>query len=575
MAIPTALFLVLIIFTLATVSVQRTANDLRFTHLSSERTRRHYLAKAAVATSLAQLNSGQGNRVLEFDSLGDGGLVLQEQWEDHQLEVRVFKIPDSGNNLRFEGRAFPLGSPAAAMVYNSTIVKEFQNDSVLVGKTPEVLGRLLGGIHVRDEADGWRTVPPARAYEFDPAGRPHPVDPALINLLLGEEITDMPAWLLTQPAISQQGHLYAHFHTLRGMLGGRVPIYRYDLSSLQSDAGDQLSSNWKLLPPIPPREPHEPVDSILPQAHVLGEVSVDSRGRVVVARHAFSGNSVWRFTPTGEPAAGELVVPGEWRPLYRPSEIQQYREFPGQGENPAVPIPTTSNPMVLNPTTDYEGNVYALWGGEPGSLVADLLRDLSPDEETGELEIRTVEGINAIYRLPANAEGGGDWELLPPVPNMYYDESGRVVHNGNATRIGGIAVSPSGEVYAQVVRDGADTMLKYSGGGWHLLPRAQAREPDGEAGDEGDYADFNNFTVDSRGRLYGKDPNFERGQMGLDTIYRYEGGHFDTEDPITRPRLNFRLQEESSAGPQPVYRIVGGGVASDLEAYRFVPVASY
>ncbi len=230
--------------------------------------------------------------------------------------------------------------------------------------------------------------------------------------------------------------------------------------------------------------------------------------------------------------------------------------------------------MLLTPVTDYTGNVYALWGGEPGSLVADLLRDLRPDQETGEIEIRTVQGINAIYRLPADADGGDAWEVLPPVPNKYYDDSGRVIHNGNATRIGGIAVSPAGEVYAMVVRDGADTMLKFAGGGWHLMPRAAAREPDGEAGEEDQYADFNNFTVDSRGRFYGKDPNFERGRIGVDTIYRYQGGHFQTEEPISIPRLNYSL-EPVGGGPQPVHTIVGGGVVTDRDAYQFVPVASY
>ena len=528
-----------------------------------------------MATVLAQLNSGLGNQATQFDrNLERGSPIFEETWEGHQLEVRAFALDAGGRTLRFEGRAYPLGSPSAAATYNSTVVKELQNESLLLAKSPEQLGSLLGGLQIRKDEGGWQALRPAQAYRFDASGVPEAVNPALVNLFLREDISELPAWLLTQPAIDPQGHVFVQFHTVRSVLNGRNVIYRGDVNALLTEPSNEISPNWSLLPPIPPREPHDPVDTLLPRANVLGEMSVDNQGRVLVARHGLGGHSLWRFTPTGDPGPGELLVPGDWNPIYRPSEIKRYRQFPGEGQPPDEPIPPTSNPMVLNPRTDYEGNIYAIWGGEPGSLVNDLLRDLTPDQETGELEIRTVENINAIYRLPAEAEGGEAWEPLPPVPNMYYDESGQVVHDGNATRIGGITVSPSGEVYAMVVRDGADTMLKFAGGGWHLLPRADARTHDGSGGEEGDYADFNNFTVDSRGRLYGKDPNFEQGRIGIDTIYQYQGGHYQPEDPVTIPRLRYNL-DPGPGGAQPVHRIVGGGVVTDREAYHFVPVASY
>jgi hypothetical protein len=569
-AIPTALFFVLLIFTLATITVKRASFDLRYTNLAADRTQKHFLAKAAVATAMAKLNSGEGNEADTFDTSLESGdhQILDEPWGDFQLEVSVHKVNGSSETLRFEGKAFPVGHPELAEVYNSTIVKQHQNNPVLAASTPATIGGVLSGIHFRVEnmqANGerrgrWNTLPPALAYDYGPGGNPVPSSGLLVDPF--HTLPQLPAWFLTMPTLDQTGKLYVHFHTISGIQKGQITIYQYDTVA---GAGDillpddtatvgEFSGHWKVLPPIPLGPPSSNFPLLPPHAAVYSGMTCDGNGDLIVTRHNLEHHALWKFHQTAEPAPGEVLIPGTWTHIAPPEELS---------EQPHV---------VLFPAADDEGNLFAMWSPTPQVSLIDVLLQTAPDAETGELEFNTL-GVNTIYRLPT---GTTKWELLSTIPDMYHGPEGQVeVGPTAATKIGGMVVTQSGEIYVQNIRDGADAIMKYAGGHWHILPRAASQAPDGGGEVEDEFADWNNFCADSRMVLYGKDPNVEDGRLTLDTMYRYKGGHFDVEQPVTKPPLRYDLTQSSHSGIQRILEMRGGGIVTDRDHYQFVPIASF
>lgn len=178
--------------------------------------------------------------------------------------------------------------------------------------------------------------------------------------------------------------------------------------------------------------------------------------------------------------------------------LQQLNEDPtfegnhrGEGSRLVTPFPDGTAETWVEATTDP--NVVLVRGRgttETGFAAAMGLTVRKKQPLVGDVFARpTGSGATTFFsigadRLASGTAAPGDWQPLPPVPNVFYDRAGNVVdnresastHDDYARNVAWAAADNRGNLYAVHPRTSGDTVLKLSADTrtWGLLPAVPA-----------------------------------------------------------------------------------------------------
>lgn len=166
------MFIILVLFLLVTVQVQRARNDLRWTSLDTERTRKLFMAKGAVNAMLAQIRANPLNtRYLESEESG------------YTVKAQMYAEPEIPDVFQIIGTAYPVGQPSGA-IRTLRVVKKDSHEAArrfLMAPPDQIKGPSLPTFFAYEgEGEPWKLLPPVciddqypdkfSAYLSDPGG---------------------------------------------------------------------------------------------------------------------------------------------------------------------------------------------------------------------------------------------------------------------------------------------------------------------------------------------------------------------------------------------------------------------
>lgn len=334
---------------------------------------------------------------------------------------------------------------------------------------------------------------------------------------------------LASPCADRRGRVYA-LHVKSGVDTGTVLVL------------DTSSGTWSALPPIPELF-HDAAGNLVDAGSfelsgTLHTMTCDGERSLIVLRHRHGYDTVYRHD----------LAAGVWEILPQPTFEGVRRGF------------------ILDPGLDAAGNLY-LRAGNVTRPWHELVRY---DPDLDRVRVDRSLGLNTIFRLPA---GAGDWEVLPEVPDLYYEDGRQSEGAEPAQSVISLAVTPQGELYAVSDRPGPNGILKFSGGAWSALPPPEKiwLQQDGTQVATGEDADVTLACTDGDGNLVLGSGTPD----AIDSFYVYRGGRYQVLPPV--PRMGYGPGGTLLHGPGYFQALTDpfGGAVEPREGQTFVPVSTY
>lgn len=535
-AIPTALFIALLVFFLSTVILARARHQLRLTQISSHQTQRSYAAWGAVNQAIASLNDGEA-----WEEHGAGN-PIRTSTEYLEAEAWVVQDPDFPEILHVLARAYPKGQPGLAVQRARTIRKKPDAEAIVVTTShiddgPEAVS------YKRSTEAGWTPIPPPEknyylggtlhtnpgeycqhlfGLQADNQGRIHAVyynaidDSAFLTTLMNGIISQG-----SEDGISQREFPFAVIKEGYGpeILGqmSEASLLEYDLSA----------DRWTAVPTPPAFK-------------VVGSDLVPT-GEVVHATTANSdGKALW-------------VTEGGSRVIYE-REFASDTWIPHQGPGRHV-YDTSGNLLEADTFTagviPYDGGLYAM--------------------------TMTMEGKNSAFH---RRRDDGSWEVLPPVPRSYYENGSLVTEPGSAWWVDHGEAGPNGELVCLWKRgketgSGGDTILQFKDGAWQAMeppPMATISSDGTVTVGTGPTDNISQVAVDMNGDVVVRSVR----KNGPDVIYRHDGTEWSVLPPTPRKFYDDDGKLVSQPGfLESVFHVSAGGAPAPESAVAFEVVATY
>ncbi|MGE0492343.1 MAG: hypothetical protein AB7S38_24230 [Vulcanimicrobiota bacterium] len=527
MAIPTALFFVLIIFFLATVMAARAHMNLRLSRYEADGFKRQQAARGAAAQALIELNKDDNWKVhdsadrviFERDPLVTEAWITQDP--DHPLIMHIF------------GRAYPAGNEDMAEISSRVVLRRPDIEGVTFTNAP-VFGRLTPDsmFYKRSYDTEWTKLPPCPRLTYSESG--------VLQTHSGY------AGSLTNLAADDRGRLYAHYvpgydrddaigdiyrekyarFLTTGDFGEMfraVPDYVETLGSglrAQAFGGsvimtfDTANESWRALPPVPDVSFSGGTASLNTSRIYEGGV-----GPIEVSNDTLYV-SIYK---DGQDGMAMLDLNTEtWQAIQPPP--QSYFTSSGQ---------RVDRPGLMqeagNAEADSAGNLYANWltgdrnngaifkkapGGtwellpppEAGQFAEDgrwlplggkanklSYLDVTPEGDVyatwnAHLDNSSLDYV--VYHLDTDEDGVQSWEPVPPSPRFTYDDTGKVQRlTGRSSLLKAMAIDAEGQVIASMYETaGPDPLAHYYEGEFVPLPRLPDKRdrPDGTSVEDPD-----------------------------------------------------------------------------------------
>lgn len=424
-AIPTALFIVLVLFSLITITVFTVNQNVRFTYRSHYKTQAYFLAKAADNKAIYLLSTDPG-------------------WEAaHTGQTNAYE-EDFGNGMRF--RVWLEQHPLYANLYflrgegliNANSAAEINESyDLVVKKEPEVYGTYFARksipgypdvVYYRNQASDWTPIPPVPRMRYDSSFALTIATPTGI----GSYATNM-----TSGVGDQKGNFYGVWR-----LDGIDTLYKYSVTddkwiSIYPPAKQWYDSSGVL----------QSADGPCPNFHEIatdgtkylyarfGREGIDTIYRCNLET-ATDSSAEWSVLPAAPrrhyDATGALVddggiagnlcdldADGQGNLICRNSRdgidtIYRYSESTGQWGN-VPPVPKRYYTYQDGAPVEHAGAGYIeltkLSLSKDGILYGRWSRD----------------NIDTIYRFPARDNENG-WGTIPPSPYEIYNRLGDLVY---------------------------------------------------------------------------------------------------------------------------------------------------
>lgn len=547
-AIPTALFVVLLLFVLGTVAARQASLNLRLSQGEAQETRWRQAARAAVNRAILLLNEDPS-----FESYSEDS-PFQETEDGLTLEAWATVDPDHPKLYHVHGRAFPRGSPHLAQSFERIVRKRPDIQGITYAQSPIPGANTPDSIFYRhgDEPD-WQLIPPVPLQFYRSDGTLETVPGEFTDSLYfleadnngniyahsyfflegDDPVTNLVRSVLEAGMASQSGHDYVY--ELAGLsesigsgpiwdgIVGRGAVMKFNVDTRQ----------WTALPPIPNmrydasgnivRTGGYQVPGLLTKMHA-------SDDHLFVSCMRQGGDLLLRFNHQTE----------TWDALPPPPN-QHHDDSGALVTDPGLP------PVLFNLTGDENAEVYAQWG--------------QPD------------GRDVLYKKTDTG-----WDPLPPVPRKYYTDSGLVERPGFSPHTGHAEANIDSGLHAVYWAsmedpDGADTLFRLEDGEWQPIPPPQAAHYDaaGRAVPSGGINRIlDSVGIDAEGKVLLKalDPAGPDAQYSLDKDY-------EVLPPLPRHRYDDQGQLVIQNGYFNIQTQIVGGGFRNTGGSRYVPTAEF
>lgn len=447
--IPTAMFLVLVLFGLITAIHLSVQQNYLVTRHSHGQTRARYLAKAAVAAMVAVLNA-------------DASVERLHEGEQNAKIVRT------GDESELKSWVVPADVPDVLHVVGVGTTRDgYAERTEAVVRRSSAQGVLFVRLKANDRAitfyytDGsptgpgaaWTIVNPIPIELTDANGR-------VVNLRESRDDTADFVGKVRSSAADQQGNLYAAVARDKG-----DRVVRYNIKT----------QAWELLPDIPAQayDRNGQMEVAVSTPAELSMLASDGQNRLYTVRPRDGADTVlmldqnptdgskprWRPLPVVMISGETNEVMGAMQDLAADSRGRLYARIPGRAEDTIV---------QYVPTDDYASGVwrsllsprkYCAVDKRSGTLediyfekqVPADLSYLSVSPQGDLYAVYTQDGLDTVFRRRSSASSGdADWKLLSPPERVYYDLDGSVQREeGLVQRLRQSAVDANGRLYVR------------------------------------------------------------------------------------------------------------------------------
>lgn len=548
MAIPIALFIVLLLFVLGTVAAQQASVNLRLTQREAEETRWLQAARAVSSKAILLLNQDEA-----FESYTEATPYTEEE-DGLKLEAWATVDPDNPRLFHVHGLAYGEGQRGQARSFERVVRKRPDVKGITYAQSPVLGANNPDSIFYRtgDEPD-WQLIPPAPLQYYSSDGTLHQVPGEFCNSLFflsadnhgnlfavsyaflegDDPLTNLVRGLVEGDMAAQDGA--GHIYALAGMAeaAGAGPIWDAIVGRSTILKFNVDSAKWEALPPIPKMDYDASGNIVRPggfQAPGLLATMHASDDHLHVACMRQGGDMLLQYDFTSH----------SWDAL-PPPPSQHYNDAGELVDAPGLPK------VLFNLTGDQDAEVYAQWG--------------EPD------------GRDVLYRKTDTG-----WDPLPPVPRQYYTESGLVEEDGYSPHTGHAEANIDSGLHAVYWASrehpgAADTLFRMEDGEWRPIPPAQAAHYDasGRATPSGGInTRIDSLGIDAQGRRLIKslDPTAPDTQYSLDRDY-------EPLPPLPRQRYDGHGNLIVNEGFFNVQTQIIGGGYRNTGGSQYVPMASY
>ncbi|MBM3462531.1 MAG: hypothetical protein FJX76_10565 [Armatimonadetes bacterium] len=533
LVLPTALFAVLCIYALITAVQLTVSQNYQVTRQGHDKTRARYLAHAACQLVLKGLNEDAGFEAAHkgFDARlvtpMEGGRL--ESWVEPTDKTDVILVRGLGTLDNGASQPFGLTVRKRPIVAGRVYTRPgVSNATTFYGIAAE---RLTSGAATPED---WQPVPPVPNTYYDSKGN---VVDGTSDESTRNDFTAFARWV----AADTRGNLFA----IR---------YREDRPDTVLKL-DGTTQKWSLLPPVP-NSRYSSAGTLIPTtttASALTDLVSDGDNRLYVRNGKDGIDTVWTMDLSATTPSWSALPP---TPLHN---VDRYGN--------STPVPNR-----------FVGNLRDFSAAPDGTLFARHSR----------------EGVDALYKYD------GRWSLLPPTPKTYYrrvrdpltgqymleavqSEDGLAAYN-----LKGLSSNRDSELYAVFSRDGIDTIYKYDGSKWEVLPPAPAiflqnaaLETTGGTSTQG-AGNVTESAVDGAGNLY-----VRWVREGVDSLFMYspDRGRYWLVPPIPNRQWSKRgpsptlLDYSDRTGNQGIlpnlYELTGGGKRDPAGRWRYTPKGTF
>lgn len=491
LALVTAVFLALVIFSLVTVTIARIRHDLRFTGTGCRKAQAAAVSRAALGMGLRCLASQQG--FVSRHLVTSERQIADKAWTSREGETSMM--------------VWFMASPAASEVYymfargTAGGVVHDALATIRIHRAQPGVSYVLAGdegnatrIYSHEAgSDGWTLLEKPRRVYYDKEG----------NLVHGDETIHNPMC----PTADGNGGLFAVWRE-----NGLDTLVHFD----------RHMKDWLPVRP-PPGRVYDPdgtlrEDLVSRRSTHLDELASDGGSRLY-ARSAREGiDTLHRLDlvtrnsePTGWPH-------GAWTVLPPAPEVRHELGSDGQFVTRELRNRFATNLQDL--TSDKSGNLFATCRRK---------------------------GVDTVYRWDAGAE---KWDALPPPPRILLDRDASgavvpvVVRPGEDLDMTSLTADPDGNVYARVRTGSTAALVKWSGarartgmkeytGSWSVLSPPDSRFFEQVRA----RLDLPAGAIASCDRLADEDPEEP---LGASVPVGY-----DPDDGVTYPRRTRRISADS------------------------------
>ncbi|MDQ7825190.1 MAG: hypothetical protein RDV48_20480 [Candidatus Eremiobacteraeota bacterium] len=550
-ALPMALFIVMVLFALITMTVVLVNQNIQFTRYSHLKTRAQYIAQAAVNQALKAMSD---NSSWEPSHTGEASAYSEDTASDERLKAWIIPHPTKPDLLYVHGQGIINPGSSHAVIQNyETVVRKAASNSGIVYACSNLNGADM--IYYRQQGGDWKTLPPAPKMYYNENFTLQQTTPSG----LGDFADNMKCL-----CGDSQGNLYA----LSDRSGGTA-IYKYSLSS----------NKWTAVKP--PSQYQYNLFGIVTQSSApvksLSDLATDGKDTLYAVHHSLLGtDTLYRCD----------LTTGKWEVL--PPTRKAYYQNDGQ-----LTIEDIIGGDLKDITADKSGNLY----GRYSALT---------------LEAGFEVGVsNTVYKYSAQDR---KWHVLPSVPVSYYTIANGAVSlftdpSQKTGRIKSLAVSRDGTLYGRYAREGVDTLYRFTSSGdteqggvlnglWSTLPPPSkvlydflntppTYYSDGTE-EEPPNPDFDKTAIDVNGTLYMR--YHKKGET--DTIYSYQEGKESAFEelpaiPVSRyewdstsdpPQCKAVSKNDSAGNPcteNNIDDLAAGGSTAEGGGYTYVVVSHY
>ncbi|MBI3926121.1 MAG: hypothetical protein HY319_11310 [Armatimonadetes bacterium] len=469
MAIPTALFLVLVLFGLITAIQLQSTQNLKVTRQGHGRTQALFLARAVADFSLQRLQTQGGfyDQVFEKElELSPEALPsLGEIPAGAELTVTLAPSPTDPDLLYLTGLVSLPG--IKAQEFTRVLVRRAVTGNVFAKRGGDIGITIF--IRPADTSEAgpaqWTMLPPLPNRFYAKTGAGMVLQDKTLD---GNPDNDFAAaQKVVGLAGDSKGNLYA--------------IYKRDgpdtVFKLDTTAEPLTPDDWKPLPPVP-------------------DQYYKADGTLMVDTYADQN------TALDSPVDPEVPLEGEDPPEVSAEAADRLKELATDGEDRLfarfarkdeaidtlymLDQDTTRNPggkwVVLPPTPKSH---YAMVGGTiklttpwttpPSTGLAFNLKDLAADGNGNLFARFPRDDIDTIYKFEPGSDfkDPDNWKVMPEIPRLYYErvKDGGVpdlkpfsVNGKYAQNLKGLSVNSRGELFAVYNREGVDTLFGFHSG---------------------------------------------------------------------------------------------------------------